>query len=147
MILVDSNLLIYAANRSAPEHDHARAWLDDRLSGSVAVGLPWLALLGFIRLASNPAVARNAITPGAAMGQVQQWLACPVVWIPQPGLEHAAILARLLEPAWMTSRLVPDAHLAALAIEHGLTLCSADGDFVRFSGVRWENPLAADGTR
>ena len=75
------------------------------------------------------------------MGQVQQWLACPVVWIPQPGLEHAAILARLLEPAWMTSRLVPDAHLAALAIEHQAELHSTDADFERFPGLRHVNPL------
>jgi toxin-antitoxin system PIN domain toxin len=143
VILVDANLLIYAANRSAPEHDAARTWLDDRLNGTAAVGLPWPALLGFVRLATNPAVIRHAVTTAAAMGQVQEWLACPVVWIPEPGLEHGAILARLLAPPSMTSRLVPDAHLAALAIEHGLTLCSADGDFARFPGIRWQNPLAA----
>ena len=143
MILIDANLLIYAANRSAPEHEAARAWLDDRLNGTAAVGLPWPALLGFVRLATNPAVVRHPATAASAMGQVQQWLACPGVWIPQAGVEHAAILARLLEPSWMTSRLVPDAQLAALALEHGLTLCSADGDFAKFPGVRWENPLAA----
>lgn len=143
MILVDANLLVYAANRSAPEHGPARKWLDDRLSGSAAVGLPWASLLGFIRLASNPAVVRNPVTPTAAMGQVEEWLACAPAWIPQPGLEHAAILGRLLTSQLMTSRLVPDAHLAALAIEHGLTLCSADGDFVKFAGLRWNNPLVA----
>ena len=145
MILVDANLLLYAANRSAPEHGVARKWLDDRLTGSAAVGLPWMALLAFVRLASNPVVVRNAVTPRAAMGQVEEWLGCRAAWIPEPGLEHAMILVRLLASPLMTSRLVPDAHLAALAIEHGLTLCSADGDFAKFSGVRWENPLAADG--
>ena len=143
MILVDANLLVYAANRSAPEHGQARTWLDGRLSGSAAVGLPWMSLLGFIRLASNPAVVQHPVGPAAAMGQVQEWLACAPVWIPQPGPEHAAILGRLLAAPSMTSRLVPDAHLAALAIEHGLTLCSADGDFAKFPGVRWQNPLAA----
>lgn len=143
MILVDANLLIYAANRAAPEHERARAWLDDRLSGSAAVGLPWASLLGFIRLATNPAVVRDPVTPAAAMRQVRAWLACTPAWIPDPEAEHAAILGRLLEPAWMTSRLVPDAHLAALAIEHGLTLCSTDGDFARFAGLHWQNPLAA----
>ena len=145
MILIDANLLLYAANRAAPEHGHARTWLDRRLSGSAAVGLPWMALLGFVRLASNPAVVRHAVAPAAAMAQVQEWLACPPAWIPQPGPDHAQILARLLASPLMTSRLVPDAHLAALAIEHGLTLCSADGDFVKFAGLRWENPLAAGG--
>jgi uncharacterized protein len=143
VILVDANLLIYAANRAAPEHELARQWLDDRLSGSAAVGLPWSALLGFVRLASNPAIVRNAVAPAAAMTQVQEWLACPPTWIPQPGEEHATILASLLASPLVTSRLVPDAHLAALAIEHGLTLCSADGDFAKFPGLRWQNPLAA----
>ena len=145
MILVDANLLIYAANRSAPEHGPARTWLDDRLSSSTAVGLPWMSLLGFVRLASNPAVVRHPVGLAAAMGQVQEWLACAPAWIPQPGPEHAAILARLLAAPLMTSRLVPDAHLAALAIEHGLTLCSSDGDFAKFAGLVWQNPLAAEG--
>lgn len=144
MILVDASLLFYAANRAAPEHGPARNWLDGRLSASASVGFPWMALLGFVRLASNPAVVRHAVTPAAAMGQVQEWLACAPAWIPQPGPDHAAILMRLLASPMMTSRLVPDAHLAALAIEHGLTLCSADGDFAKFPGLRWQNPLAAD---
>jgi toxin-antitoxin system PIN domain toxin len=144
VILVDANLLVYAANRSAPEHATARKWLDERLSGSAAVGLPWMSLLGFIRLASNPAVVRNPVAPAAAMAQVEEWLACAPAWIPQPGPEHAVILRGLLASPLMTSRLVPDAHLAALAIEHGLTLCSTDGDFVKFAGLRWNNPLAAD---
>jgi toxin-antitoxin system PIN domain toxin len=145
VILVDANLLLYAANRAAPEHGDARAWLDERLSGSAAIGLPWMALLAFVRLASNPAVVRNPVTPAAAMGQVAEWLACAPAWVPQPGPEHAAILARLVAGPSMTSRLVPDAHLAAVAIEHGLVLCSADGDFARFAGLRWQNPLAARG--
>lgn len=144
MILVDANLLVYAANHAAAEHDQARTWLDDRLNGSAAVGLPWPCLLAFVRLASNPTIVRNPVAPGAAMRQVREWLACAPTWIPQAGPEHAAILSRLLEPRWMTSRLVPDAHLAALAIEHGLTLCSTDGDFAKFPGLRWENPLAAE---
>lgn len=144
MILVDANLLIYAANHAAPEHAQARSWLDARLNGTAAVGLPWPSLGGFVRLASNPAVVRHAVTPAVAMGQVRDWLSCAPVWIPQPGPEHAAIFGRLLEPSWMTSRLVPDAHLAALAIEHGLILCSTDGDFVKFRGLRWQNPLAAE---
>lgn len=143
MILVDANLLLYAANRAAPEHPLARAWLDERLTGTARVGLPWPALLAFVRLASNPVVVRTPVTPARAWQQVEEWLACAPAWTPVPGSQHAQILGRLLDAAWMTSRLVPDAHLAALAIEHGLTLCSTDGDFARFPGLRWENPLAA----
>lgn len=144
MILVDVNLLLYAANHAAPEHARARAWLDERLGGRDPVGLPWAALIGFVRLAANPLVLRHATTPAAAWRQVEEWLACEPVWIPQPGEHHPRILAAFLNQPWMTGRLVPDAHLAALAIEHGLTLQSCDGDFARFRGLQWRNPLAAE---
>lgn len=143
MILVDANLLLYAANVSAPEHARARPWLDERLNGTVAVGLPWPSLLAFVRLATNPAVMRHPVRPAAAWQQVEEWLACEPAWIPLPGHSHRDVVATYLKASWMTSRLVADAHLAALAVEHGLTLCSTDGDFARFPGVRWENPLAA----
>ena len=141
MILVDANLLVYAANRGAPEHDTARAWLDDRLNGTVRIGLPWASLLAFVRLVSNPAVVRHPVSPGAAWTQIEEWLACDCVWTPEPTSRHADVLGALLHLPLMTSRLVPDADLAALAIEHGLTLCSSDGDFARFPGLKWENPL------
>ena len=143
MILVDANLLIYAANRSAPEHEEARKWLDDRLSGSAQVGLPWPSLLAFVRLATNPLVAKQPATIAAAWRQVEDWLACDVAWIPGAGDRHAEILGGLLRLPQMGSRLVADAHLAALAIEHGLTLCSTDGDFSKFPGLAWANPLSA----
>lgn len=143
MILVDANLLLYAANHAAPEHEQARAWLDDGLNGTVAVGLPWPSLLAFVRLATNPVVVRHPATPAEAWRQVEEWLACEPAWVPQPGNAHRRIVGDFLRAPWMTSRLVPDAHLAALAIEHGLSLQSTDGDFARFPGLRWENPLAA----
>lgn len=141
MILVDANLLLYAANEAAPEHATAREWLDANLSGTARVGVPWPSLLAFVRLATNPLVMRQAVPVARAWKQVEQWLSASPVWVPQPTARHAEILGGLCEPAWMTSRLVPDAHLAALAIEHGLTLCSTDGDFARFTGLDWENPL------
>jgi uncharacterized protein len=143
VILVDANLLLYAANRDAPEHDVARSWLDERLNGTVRVGLPWPSILAFVRIASNPAILQRAVTPAVAWRQVQQWLARDVVWIPLPGAAHVDVLTAFVEQRVMSSRLVPDAHLAALAIEHGLTLCSTDGDFARFPGLKWKNPLAA----
>jgi uncharacterized protein len=143
VILVDANLLLYAANRAAPEHERARAWLDARLNGSARVGMPWPSLLAFVRLATNPVVVREPTSFASAWRQVEEWLACEPAWVPLPGAEHPAILGRLFETAGMTSRLVPDAHLAALAIEHGLRVCSTDGDFARFRGLTWENPLTA----
>ncbi|MSO61576.1 MAG: PIN domain-containing protein [Acidobacteria bacterium] len=142
MILVDANLLLYAANQAAPEHEAAREWLDAQLSGTARVGLPWPSLLAFVRLASNPLVMRQPVPVARAWEQVQQWLTAGPAWVPQPTVRHAEVLGGLCEPSWMTSRLVPDAHLAALSIEHGLTLCSTDGDFARFKGVDWVNPLA-----
>jgi len=143
VILVDANLLVYAANQSAPEHDRARSWLDSHLSGTARVGLPWPSLLAFVRLVSNPGILRNPVTPREAWRQVKEWLDSDAAWIPLPGTQHFDVLGTLLEDPLVSSRLVPDAHLAALAIEHGLTLCSTDGDFARFRGLKWENPLAA----
>ena len=143
MILVDANVLLYAANRAAPEHERARLWLDQHLNGTVRVGLPWPSLLAFVRIASNPAIVRHPVSPLDGWRQIGEWLARDVAWIPVPTTQHPAILERLLALPAVTSRLVPDAHLAALAIEHGLTLCSTDGDFARFPGLKWENPLAA----
>lgn len=142
MILVDANLLLYAANRSAPEHEVARSWLDARLSGAARVGLPWTSLVAFVRLASNPLVVQKPVPVATAWAQAAEWLESPAAWVPTPTEKHAAVFAALCQPAWMTSWLVPDAHLAALAIEHGLTLCSSDGDFARFKDLSWENPLA-----
>jgi toxin-antitoxin system PIN domain toxin len=143
VILIDANVLLYAAHQSAPEHERARTWLDDRLSGTPRVGLPWPSLLAFIRLATNPVIWRQPATMARAWTQVEEWLAAESAWIPAPGEQHAEILGTLLKDSSITSRLVPDAHLAALAIEHGLTLCSTDGDFARFPGLKWENPLSA----
>jgi len=142
VILVDANLLLYAANHAAAEHERAHAWLDERLNGTARVGLPWPSLLAFLRLASNPIVVRKAVAPAEAWRQVEEWLSCDQVWIPLPAARHIELLADFLKRPFVTTRLVSDAHLAALAIEHGLTLCSTDGDFARFPGLRWHNPLA-----
>lgn len=143
MILVDANLLVYAANTAAAEHARAREWLDARLNGTAPVGLPWPSLLAFVRLVTNPLVVTKPLSPAVAWRQVDEWLECEVAWIPVPGDDHRALLGKLLQHGWMSSRLVPDAHLAALAMEHGLTCCSTDSDFSRFPGLKWENPMAA----
>lgn len=143
MILVDANLLLYAANRFAPEHERAQHWLDAHLNGSAAIGLPWSSLLAFVRIVTNPMVMRHPVSPAQAWGQVEAWLECEPCWIPRPGDQHRHILADFMKAAWMSSRLVTDAHLAALAIEHGLTLATTDSDFARFPGLKHENPLAA----
>jgi toxin-antitoxin system PIN domain toxin len=125
------------------EHLVAHRWLDETLSGGSRVGLPWASLLTFLRLVSNPRVFERPPSLTRAWGQVERWLSLDSVWIPAATDRHATVLGRLLAQASERSDLVADAHLATLAIEHGLTLYSADGDFARFSGLRWENPLAS----
>ena len=142
MILVDANLLIYAHVSSFPQHAQARDWLDAQLSGSAPVGLPWASLLGFLRIVTNPRVFQRPEPIGEAWRQVAAWLDAEVAWIPQPTARHRDVLGTLLAAAGVQANLVPDAHLAGLAIEHGLLLCSTDGDFGRFPELRWQNPLA-----
>jgi toxin-antitoxin system PIN domain toxin len=141
MILVDANLLIYASAADLPQHQRAREWLDEQINGSARVGLPWPSLLAFMRIVSNPRLFERA-SLAQARAQVQAWLAQPSTWIPLPTEAHGAILDQLLAGEH-SHRLIADAHLAALALEHGLALCSSDGDFARFPGLRWQNPLAA----
>jgi toxin-antitoxin system PIN domain toxin len=142
VILVDANLLVYAYVSSVPQHRAAKPWLDEKLNGDARVALPWPSLLGFLRLVTNPRVFQRPTSIGDAWTQVEEWLACPPVWTAAPTEAHASTLAGLIASAAPTGNLIPDVHLAALAIEHGLTLYSTDGDFARFAGLRWENPIA-----
>jgi hypothetical protein len=141
VILLDANLLIYAYASRSSQHHAARRWLDERLNGMTRVGLPWPSLLAFLRLVTNPRVFSAPATTERAWRQVKAWLDARPVWIPQPTERHADVLERLLDVTAARGNLVPDAHLAALAIEHGLILCSTDGDFARFPDLRFENPL------
>lgn len=142
MILVDANLLIYAGVASVPEHERSSEWLDTQLAGPARVGLPWHSLLAYLRITSKRGGFAHAQPVAHAWAQVRAWLDQPAAWIPQPTERHAEILNSLLSEGMIAGDLVSDAHLAALAIEHGLTLCSNDRDFARFPNLRWMNPLA-----
>ena len=142
MILVDANLLVYAVASPLAQHRAAGSWLHSRLTGHARVGLPWASILGFLRVVTNPRILREPVPMSDAWSTTSGWLQLPQVWVPEPTAAHAEVLGALLDGV-SDSQLVPDAHLAALAIEHGLTLCSTDGDFARFPTVRWENPLAS----
>ena len=141
MILVDTNLLVYAHVTSFPQHEVARDWLDGRLNGNTRVGLAWPSILGFVRLVSNPRVFERPETVAQAWRQAQVWLNSPSAWVPLPTERHRGVLSDLLSTPDLRANHVPDAHLAALAIEHGLVLCSTDSDFARFANLRWNNPL------
>jgi toxin-antitoxin system PIN domain toxin len=141
--LVDANILIYAHVNSFNQHPAARDWLDRQLNGTAPVGLPWESVLAFLRLVTNPRLFERAEPIAEAWRQALAWWACEPAWIPQATERHAELLGEFLALPGVHANLVPDAHLAALAVEHGLTLCSADGDFARFPGLRWVNPLAS----
>jgi hypothetical protein len=141
VILVDANLLIYAHVESFEQHAKARDWLDSHLNGRERVGLPWASILAFVRIVTNPRIFDSPEPVDRAWQQVADWLECPVSWIPLPTQDHAEILRTMLTATGLGGNLVPDAHLAALAVEHGLRLYSSDSDFARFPDLNWENPL------
>ncbi|MCY4658735.1 MAG: type II toxin-antitoxin system VapC family toxin [Acidobacteria bacterium] len=141
MILVDANLLIYAVNLDAPHHERARRWLQDTLSSTTAVGLPWISLLAFVRITTRPGILASPVAVEEAIRFVDTWLDQPFVEVVLPGNGHWAILQHLLRDSGAAGNLTSDAHLAALAIEHGATICSADYDFQRFPRVEHINPL------
>ncbi len=140
-MIVDANLLLYAVDRSAPQHAPAVTWLESALNGSRQVGLPWPSLLAFVRIATHPRASANPLTPEQAWDIVQGWLGSPQCWVPAPTAQHAEVLGDLVRKYRISGNLVPDAHLAALAIEHGVILYSTDTDFARFDEIRWEDPL------
>jgi hypothetical protein len=139
--LPDVNLLVYAVDESSRHHVGARSWLERVLSGTEEIGFAWLALLGFIRVSTNPSALGNPLSPARAFEFVDSWLGQPVSTVVHPTPEHAATLRGLLEPLGTAGNLTSDAHLAALAIEHGAELCSGDADFSRFPDLRWTDPL------
>ncbi len=141
MKLPDLNLLIYAVDRSSPSHVVALRWWNGLLSGSQTVALSWTVLLGFLRLTTSPRIMRNPLGVAEAFDYIERWLAHPLTTVIDPTPRHASMLRDLLGPVGAAGNLVSDAHLAALAIEHGAELCSADRDFGRFPGLRWVDPL------
>lgn len=142
MKLVDANLLLYAVDTAAPRHRTARQWLEERLSGTETVAFAWVVLLAFLRLSTSPRVFETPLDSSEALDLVDGWLSRPCATVVHPTDRHAAILRDLLAPLGTAGNLTTDAHLAALAIEHGAELCSSDADFSRFSGVQWIDPLA-----
>jgi toxin-antitoxin system PIN domain toxin len=142
VIVCDVNLLLYAYDASSPQHDRARPWLEERLSGSETVGFAWSTLLAFVRLATSHRVFEAPLRVEEALDHVDAWLALPCATVLHPGPRHATLLRQLLAPVGSAGNLTSDAHLAALALEHDADLCSADADFSRFPGLRWRNPLA-----
>ena len=141
-MLVDANVLLFAVDSSSPFHQRAAGWLSEKLNGARRVGLPWESLGAFLRISTNPRATARPLTSDEAWSHVVEWLAAGPAWIPGPTDRHAEVLGTLIRSYRLVGNLIADARIAALAIEHGLTVCSADTDFARFAEVTWENPFA-----
>lgn len=139
-MLVDSNILLYAVDETSPFHSASKSWLETALNGSRRVALPWQTLLGFLRIATNPRALEKPLSIDEAWDFIEDWLETPCAWIPQPISGYGAILGRLVRDLRLSGNLIPDAALAALCIQHGLAIVSADSDFARFGELTWINP-------
>ncbi len=141
MILIDANLLLYAYDPSSPHHQSARNWLEATFSEPEPVGLAWITVLAFIRIGTSPRPLENPFSINEATAIVTEWLERPMVTLVNPGERHWQILRDMMAKGQARGPLVTDAHLAALAIEHGATLATTDRDFARFPGLKFFNPL------
>ena len=145
MILADANLLLYAYDASSPWHRRARAWLEAALAEAPVFGLSWQTITAFLRISTSPRAYRHPFSPAEAAAIVAGWLEVEPVRILRPGERHWAIFSRFLTDGQARGPLVMDAHLAALAVEHGAVLHTTDLDFSRFPGLKRINPLADEG--
>jgi len=141
MIVVDANLLLYAEDQQSPHHEKAVAWWDAQLSGASPVCLCWTVLGAFVRIATNPRVFEHPLSLDQALSRVQSWLDQPCTRVVHATDRHWVVFRQMLEGGQAVANLVTDAHLAALASEHGCVLMSTDADFSRFPGLTWKNPL------
>jgi hypothetical protein len=141
MILIDANLLVYTVNRDAPQYRQAVTWFDELLSTNTVVGLPWIVIVAFLRISTHSKIMPNPLQVEEALFCVDRWLQQPFVTPLNPGERHWLILNKLLHNNGTAGNLTNDAHIAAIAIEHGYTIYSADNDFKRFTGLQHINPL------
>jgi toxin-antitoxin system PIN domain toxin len=146
VILVDTNLLVYATFADAPENERARGWLEGRLAeGEGTVALCWPVVYAFLRLITSArVVGQHAVTIKDGWAVTAAYLKQPAVRLLAAGSGHMAIAAELAETPGLRSDDVPDIEIAALAIEHGLVLASHDHGFRRFSRLRFVDPLTDD---
>lgn len=140
MLIVDANLLLHAVNESAREHQLAQRWLREALAGTEALAFAWTVLLAFLRLATHPSVFGQPLSAEEAADLLERWLQASPAVILAPTRQHLPLLRGLLSKTGTAGNLVMDAHLAALAVEHGATVVSFDRDFGRFEGVSWRLP-------
>lgn len=140
-MLVDANILIYAASRDSPFHQPAKEWLESALNGPRRIAIPWLSLWAFVRITTNPRASSHPLDPPSAWEFVDAWRRAPSTWTPDPGNGHSDIMRGLLSRYRLGGPTTTDVVLAALCIEYGLDIVSNDTDFARFREINWINPL------
>jgi toxin-antitoxin system PIN domain toxin len=143
MILCDANLLLYAYNVDSADHAKAKEWLEGELSSPSLFYLSWQTITAFIRISTNHRAFPRPLSIEEAVKIVSSWLERPQCRVLTETEQHWEIFAGLLATEKAVGPLVMDAHLAALAVEHGTTLATTDRDFARFSGLKIINPLAS----
>jgi uncharacterized protein len=134
----DANVLLYATDSSSSKHSAAREWVERALSASETVGFAMVVLLAFVRISTNPRIVAAPLSAADSFNQIEEWLAQTPAALLHPGRRHLGVWRELVETSGTAGNLTTDAHLAALAIEHGATLASFDGDLHRFVGLELE---------
>jgi toxin-antitoxin system PIN domain toxin len=141
-MIIDANILLYAVDADSSFHTPAASWLQDAINTPQRIGIPWQSIGAFLRISTHPRISRNPLSPTLAWEFVSDWLAARTVWVPPASANTALILGELIAESQVTSKLMQDAQLAALAIEYGVPVVSNDSDFARFPRCAWINPLA-----
>lgn len=140
-MILDANILLFAVDNSSPHNQRAKKWLESTLNSNTRVGLPYSTIGAFVRISTHPRVYDNPLAGAQAWRLVQDWMRLDNVWVPSTSERTVAILGDLVQTLALTANLIPDAQLAALAIENGVAVVSADSDFARFPDCPWINPL------
>lgn len=141
MLAPDVNVLVYAHRLESPDHGRYADWLTRMATGPEPFGLSDLVCAGFVRIVTNARIWRPATSLDVALAFVDHLRRRRSCRLLTPGSGTWSVFARLVTAAGGRGKLVADAYLAALAIEHGCTLATCDGDFARFADLRWEHPL------
>jgi uncharacterized protein len=140
VIVLDANILLHAYATASPRHKKARACVEELFSGSELVGLTWQTIAAFLRVSTNSRLGGSRPVAEAA-DEIEEWLEQPNIRILAPGEDHWLLLRRMVVQGQASGPLVSDAQIAALTIEYGGVLYTADRDFARFPGLQWKDPL------
>ncbi len=143
MLLADVDIYLYARRVESKRHEEYHSWLEERLSGPEPFGVSELVLSAFVRIVTNHRIYREPTPPEAALAFCEAVLAAPAAVPVRPGARHWPIFIDLCRSVQARANQVPDAYLAALAIEHGATWVTVDQGFARFPGLRIKRPLEA----